>query len=363
MRYVGVTKLIQIRGLKAKRILAAAAAIGFLLGTSACGTNETARTPNHSSSDPGSQDEKLQKVRIGYLAVMDDAQAMLANEAGIYKKHGLDASMQIFNSGTDLVKAIVGGQLDAGVLGFTNALTWLDKGADIKIVGGAQMGYHSMLVRKDSEIKSLSDLKGRTVASQQQGSTADIVLNGVVWKKAGISQNDVQMQYVSPAVAIQSLAAGKVDAAFVFEPYDSIARLTSPVTQIYEIGKEWPFPCMVVITSGKMANENRDTVNRMLDAQKEAIEMLRNRPDESAKFLAKHFIKEDSLSTSSGETVPAVKIIEESIKSQTFDWAITPAQISRMQEIADMMVEQGILKQKIDVRKALDLTWQEQKKQ
>lgn len=346
-----------------KRLIVAIAAFGLLFSTAACGNNENAAQHSSESNQQNDSNEQLRKVRVGYLNVMDDAQAMLANEGGFYKKHGLDVTMQMFNSGTDLIKAIVGGQLDAGVLGFTNALTWLDKGADIKIVGGAQMGYHSMLVRKDSGIQSLADLKGKSVASQQQGSTADIVLNGVVWKKAGITKNDVQMQYVSPSVAIQSLAAGKVDAAFVFEPYDSIARLTTPVEQIYEIGKEWPFPCMVVITSGKMIKENKEAVYALLDAQKEAIEMLEEKPAEAAKLITKYFIKEAELETSDGKKIAATKVIEESIKSQTFNWEITPEQVEKMQEIAKMMVEQGILKKEIDVKKALDLSWQEQIKE
>lgn len=352
-----------MKRLKKRLMVATVASFALLFSLTACGSSENSSSTepqtNHSSQEKDSK-ENLYQVRVGYLNVMDDAQAILASEAKLYEKHGIDETMQLFNSGTDLIKAIVGGQIDVGVLGFTNALTWIDKGADIKIVGGAQMGYHSMLVRKDSGIQTLADLKGKSVASQKQGSTADIVLNGVVWKKAGITKNDVQMQYVSPSVAIQSLAAGKVDAAFVFEPYDSIARLTTPVEQIYEIGQEWPFPCMVVITSGKMLKENKEAVYALLDAQKEAIEMLQQKPGEAAEFITKHFIKEDSLQTSDGETIEATKIIEESIKTQTFDWRITPEQIDKMEEITGMMVEQGILKEKIDVKEALDLSWQEQ---
>src|SRR5689334_17478137 len=83
------------------------------------------------------------KFKVGYLRVMDDAQAILAKEAGLYKKHGLDVELIEFKSGTDLIKAIVGGQLDSGVLGFTNAVAWASKGADLKVVGGAQNGYHA----------------------------------------------------------------------------------------------------------------------------------------------------------------------------------------------------------------------------
>lgn len=336
----------------------------LLLGLAACGGKEPVAGQDTSSSTPQDQEEKpLQKVNVGYLNVMDDAQTILADRAGLYNEQGLDVNMQVFTSGTDLIKAIVGGQLDAGILGFTNALTWIDKGADLKIVGGAQIGYHSMLVRKDSGIKTLTDLKGKSVASQKQGSTADIVLNGVVWEKAGFGKDDIQMQFVSPAVAIQSLAAGKVDSAFVFEPYSSIARLTSPVEQIYEIGSDWPFPCMVVITSGKMMAENQDVLYRMLDAQKEAIEMLTKSPEEAAKFITKDFITEETLQTSDGKTVSATEVIAESIRSQTFEWAITPDQIEKMQETVIMMVKQGILEKEFDVTVALDLSWQEQIKE
>src|SRR5690606_29482895 len=131
-------------------------------------------------------------------------------------------------------------------------------------------------------IAEVSSLKGKSLASQSQGSTADIVLNGVVFEQAGLKREDLAMQYVSPAVAIQSLAAGQVDGAFVFEPYSSIAQLTLPIEQIYEIGESWAFPCMVVIASGDLVKNNKAAVNQMLDAQKKAIEMLENDPAKAA---------------------------------------------------------------------------------
>ena len=296
-------------------------------------------------------------IRIGYLSVLDDAPAMLAQEAGLYDKHGLKAELQAFASGTDLIKAIVGGQLDAGVLGFTNAITWASQGADLKVVGGAQMGYHSLLVRKGAGIKTLADLRGRRLATQQRGSTADIVLNGVVLPSAGLKRQDVQLLYVSPSVAIESLAAGRVDAAFVFEPYDRMARLTASVTPIYEIGKAWPFPCMVVIASGKTLKSNRNAVDRLLAAQKEAILTLREQPDEAARLLAPRFLPAGVVQSSDGP-VPAASVVADAIRSQTFDWRINEEQVKRMQEIADMMVQQGVLAKPVDVGLFLDLSWQ-----
>lgn len=300
-------------------------------------------------------------LKVGYLNVMDDAQAMLAKDAGLYEKHGLDVELVLFESGTDLIKAIVGGQLHAGVLGFTNAVTWAEKGADLKVVGGAQMGYHSILVRKGSEIKTIADLKGKRLASQKQGSTADIVLNGVTLKQAGLTRKDVQFVYVEPSVAIQSLAAGQVDAAFVFEPYEAISRATAESQAIYEIGKVWPFPCMVVITSGKQLSDDRDAVNRLLDAQKAAMEMMQKQPKEAARLLRKRFIADEELTGPKGP-IPAVDVIQKAIESQMFHWAISQEDVKRMDEIVGIMVDQGLMKQRIDVTTILDLTWQQGQK-
>src|SRR3954462_6043842 len=201
-----------------------------------------------------------EKFKVGYLRVMDDAQAIVAHEAGYYKKQGLDVELIEFKSGTDLIKAIVGGQLDTGVFGFTNAVAWASKGADLKVVGGAQNGYHALVVREDAGIKKVADLKGKTLASQAEGSTADTVLKGVVLKEAGLKSDDVNVMGVSPQVAVQSLVGKRVDAAFLFEPQASIAQLIAPVKQIYEIGEVWPFPCMVVITSGETLKKRKDAV-------------------------------------------------------------------------------------------------------
>ncbi|NYT59382.1 ABC transporter substrate-binding protein [Alcaligenaceae bacterium] len=304
--------------------------------------------------------------KIGYLRVMDDAQAIAAYEGGFYKKHGLDVELVEFKSGTDLIKAIVGGQLDTGVLGFTNAASWSSKGADLKVVGGAQHGFHAIVVRDDSGIKSVADLKGHTLASQKEGSTADTVLKGVVLKEAGLKPEDLSIMGVSPQVAVQSLVGKRVDAAFLFEPQARIAQLVAPVTQIYEVGEVWPFPCMVVIASGDTVKNRKEEVWKSLDAQREAIELLTNKPEEGAKLIASYFIAEPTLKTLKHGDVPRNDIIRDAIKSQTFSPKLTEKELDRMQEIADIMQAQGSLKtrdgQPFDVSQIIDLEWQEARK-
>lgn len=306
------------------------------------------------------------KFKIGYLRVMDDAQAIAAYEGGYYKKQGLDVELVEFKSGTDLIKAIVGGQLDTGVLGFTNAVAWASKGADLKVVGGAQHGYHAIVVRDDTGIKNVAGLKGRTLASQAEGSTADTVLKGVVLKNAGLKADDLNIMGVSPQVAVQSLVGKRVDAAFLFEPQARIAQLIAPTRQIYEIGEVWPFPCMVVITSGETLKKRRDAVWKSLDAQREAIDLLQNKPMEASKLIAGYFISEPTLKTLKHGDVPREDVIRDAIKSQTFSAVLTAKEQARMQEIADILQEQGSLKTRdgkpFDVQNIIDLSWQKERK-
>ena len=307
-----------------------------------------------------------EKFKVGYLRVMDDAQAIVAHEGGFYKKQGLEVELVEFKSGTDLIKAIVGGQLDSGVLGFTNAVAWASKGADLKVVGGAQHGYHAIVARDDSGIKTVADLKGKTLASQAEGSTADTVLKGVVLKQAGLKPDDVNIMGVSPQVAVQSLLGKRVDAAFLFEPQASIAQLIAPVTQIYEIGEVWPFPCMVVITSGDTLKKRKGAVWKSLDAQREAIDLLQKKPGEASKLIAGYFISEPTLKTLKKGELPRETVITDAIRSQTFSAALTQKELARMQEIADILQQQGSLKTRdgkpFDVKRILDLSWQEERK-
>ena len=299
--------------------------------------------------------------RVGYVRVMDDAQAMLAYEADLYKQYGLDAELIEFSSGTDLIKGIVGGQLDIGVLGFSNAFTWASRGADLKIVGGAQRGYHAMLVRDDAGINGIEGLKGKNLASQKQGSTADIVLKGVTLAEAGLKPNDLNIMGVAPAVAIQSLVGGRVEAAFLFEPYASIAKLVAPVEEIYEIGEVWPFPCMVVITSGETLEKRKDVLWAALDAQRDAIDMLENDPEQAAPLITDYFIKEPVVKSLKQGEVSSEKVIADAIRTNDFSAKLTDADIARMKELAGIMQEQGILPagEAFDVDALLDLSWQE----
>lgn len=297
------------------------------------------------------------KLRVGYVHVFDDAPVVVARDKGFFTAEGIDANVTMFTSGPTLVKGLVSDQLDVGVLGFTNAVTWSAQGADLKIVGKVQEGFHSLVGRNDRGIKTLKDLKGKSIASQAAGSTADIVLKGVVLKKAGLNEQDVQIMYTAPSTALASLRAGRVDSAFLFEPYDSMARATIAVTEVYEVGKSWPFPCMVVIVPGKLTKEQPGVVGKFLASIRSSIEFMKKNPAEASRVLAPAFMPEGEFAAED-RAVPAEEVMLKSLKSNVFDWRLSKADLKRMEELSGIMKNLDILKTSVPMSSVVDLRWQ-----
>lgn len=305
----------------------------------------------------GAQTATAEKIRVAYVHVFDDAPVVVARDKGFFAAEGLEAQVTMFTSGPLLVKGLVTDQLDVGVLGFTNAITWAAQGADLKIIGKVQEGYHSLVARNDRSIKSLKDLKGKSLASQAAGSTADIVLKGVILKSVGLTDKDVQIMYTAPSTALASLRAGRVDSAFLFEPYDSIAKASAPVTEIYEVGKVWPFPCMVVIVPGKLIKERPDAVRKTLSALKRSTEFMKEKPAEASRVLAPAFMAEEGL-MAEGKAISAEEIMLKSLKSNVFDWRLSKADLKRMEELSGVMRNLEILKKDVPLSSVVDLRWQ-----
>ncbi|CAM5239662.1 ABC transporter substrate-binding protein OS=Stutzerimonas stutzeri OX=316 GN=CXK95_09080 PE=4 SV=1 [Stutzerimonas stutzeri] len=119
---------------------------------------------------------------------------------------------------------------------------------------------------------------------------------------------------------------------------------------------------MVVITSGDTLAKRKDAVWKSLDAQRDAISLLEQQPAEAAKLIADYFIAEPTLKTLKRGELPRETVIEEAIATQTFSAKLDDQDLARIQELADILQEQGSLKTRdgkaFDTRAILDLSWQ-----
>ncbi|WP_242882307.1 phosphate/phosphite/phosphonate ABC transporter substrate-binding protein [Actinomadura litoris] len=163
------------------------------------------------------------KVRFGVEPFEDAAKLTPAYKTlgkALETKLGCPVEVQIVQGYSAEVLALQNGKLEIaqfGPLGFvfasqrTGAQAVASFGNPDRTVSSYKAG---IWVKKDSPIKTVADLRGRTLALSDAGSTSGDALPRFAIKKAGLSESDVKRQYAGGhPQALLALTYGKVDAA------------------------------------------------------------------------------------------------------------------------------------------------------
>lgn len=112
-------------------------------------------------------------VRIGLSVGSEVSQyaAKLAEQAGIFKKNGLAAEVTVFEGDGKTMQALQAGQIDAGFVGVSSAITSQTTDAPVKIVS-TNINILSDLFTAIPSVKTAEDLKGKCVAVSTYGGTS-----------------------------------------------------------------------------------------------------------------------------------------------------------------------------------------------
>jgi NitT/TauT family transport system substrate-binding protein len=113
------------------------------------------------------------KLAIGQRGIWHGAPADLGMRGGIFPKHGLELEILYTDGAGQTMQAVIAGSADIGVsVGTLGVLGAYAKGAPIRIIGSESIGEDAYwFVRKDSPVKSMADMSGRTVAFSTIGSS------------------------------------------------------------------------------------------------------------------------------------------------------------------------------------------------
>jgi sulfonate transport system substrate-binding protein len=127
------------------------------------------------------------------------------------KPYGITVKLDEFANGPLLTAAMIGGSVDAGVLGDTPALIAKSQGLQAEFVSQPEVGNEAWIVSQPS-ITSLSQLAGKTVA-RQQGSYLDRYLQGLLQEKSLLGQ--VKLVAMLTAQSNPAFEAGSLDAVVI----------------------------------------------------------------------------------------------------------------------------------------------------
>ncbi|MEK4874279.1 MULTISPECIES: phosphate/phosphite/phosphonate ABC transporter substrate-binding protein [Bacillus] len=214
-----------------KRLTIFVAAFALMIGVlSGCGSDKV----THSESGNGYVPKEL---TIGFVP-SQNAETLEARAKPLAdllsKKLSIPVKVTVTTDYNAVVQALKSKQLDLGFLPPTDYVIAHKQGAADVLLQAQRYGvipengkntnelvdyyYAIMLVKKDSNIKDVKDLKGKKVAWQSPTSSAGYVWPAIYMKEHGIdAQKDVTgIQVQGHDKAISALMNGDVDAAAVF---------------------------------------------------------------------------------------------------------------------------------------------------
>jgi NitT/TauT family transport system substrate-binding protein len=237
-----------------------------------------------------------EKIVIGYFPNINHVPAMVAKDKGLFEKQlgdGTTIEYKTFAEGGSFMTALKTGEIDAGLVGPGPAMNNYTTGADVKIIAGASTGGTVVLARKGVKIDSVEDFAGKTFITPGVGCTHDVQYETYL-EEAGITSERIggTMKHLTgqPAQYAAMLKAGKIDIAVAPEPWAAVIEKETDAQVVIgwdEVSFGETLPASVMVTSGKMIKEKPETVQKIVDAHKEAVKFINENPAEAQEITIK----------------------------------------------------------------------------
>lgn len=311
--------------------LAVTAAITTLvLAAAGCGGGDD--KPSASGTGP----EKT-TLNVGLLPVGDLAQFQLAQDRGFFKAEGLTVKSSMLQGGAEAVPRLRSKNLDISAGAWVPFFIAQESGA-VKLHAVAPAfdsgpGTHTILVPKDSPIKTVKDLVGKKIGINVKHNLGSLLIQATL-QPQGVKLDD-QKDFV--AIAFPQMEAAlkskSVDAVQAVEPTSSQmqnnlgARVLTDLSQ----GPTAKFPLAGYVSTEEFAKDNPKTVAAFNRAISKAQALLTDRAV-AAKVIPEYT-----------KITPAAAA---SMKLGTYPTSLNAADLKR---VSDLMIQYGYIKTPIDV--------------
>ena len=325
------------------RVLSGVLAGTLALSLSACGSSSSA----DSSAADGASDSGTTHLRLIYSPSLCAAPMYIAIENGYFEDEGLDVE-QVTVDAAHVSEAIGADQVDVGMGLIGKLLQPLENGLPIKFTTGLHTGCTKLLVPGDSDIKSITDLKGKKIGVPGLADAATVVSKRSL-SAAGIGvteQNmEVEFSVYSRNDLPQALENGAVDAIALGDPPASIAEEQYGLTALIDTATDPEYKdeyCCAAFVTSKFAAENPAAAAAFTRAVQKASQWVQENPDETAKIIVdKQYISGD------------VDFCAQILKTYNYKPSVQGG-YDALKQNAQELTEIGILKEGTDATKFAD---------
>jgi NitT/TauT family transport system substrate-binding protein len=290
------------------------------------------------------------KIRLGVHTQLMGVPDVIAIRQGYFKQEGLEVDWRRFALGKEGRDAMIAGAIDVNSTATTPFMIGLDKGVSYTAVAVNSIfcGTNHIVVRKESDINNVGQLKGKKVGIPK-GTVTEFIFLSKVMPSYGLKPGDLETPNIPDAKdRIPSLLAKAIDAAMVADPFVAIAEHEGLVRAIDNFCKYDQMPFMLTVTN-KILKEQPDAVVAYLRGWLRAVKLLKDEPEKAA---AVYTDEQKSL----GREVP-VAVIDKALRRMRWEPDITPAIETYLKDQAKELVAgtiEGRIKAVPDLSRSLN---------
>ena len=213
---------------------------------------------------------------------------------GFFAGQKLKIDLQPSRGGATTVPALVSGKIQVAGSNVVSLLIAASKGLPIEAIapgtsahGAGQKDFGALMVAKAGPIRDVKELAGKTVAVNTLNNIAEVVVKASL-QKSGVDPSRVKLREIDFPEMAPALAKHDVDAAFLIEPFVSIARRAGDRILDYSyVTTEPKLQVGAYAVSRHFAQRNPDAVKRYRAAVGETATYLMAHQDEFRTFLAR----------------------------------------------------------------------------
>ena len=170
-----------------------------------------------------------------------------------------------FNGWPELKETLLAGDLEATFILAPMAMSLREQGEQIKIVYLGHRDGTTMMVRKDSTIFRIEDLRSRKIAVPNRFSNQRLIIYKVL-KERGMSISDVTLLEMPPPDMPAALYSRSVDAVISGEPFMAQSEMDGYGRVLFMTKDVWPeFISCVLAVPERIIKTRRGDVQRLVD--------------------------------------------------------------------------------------------------
>lgn len=261
----------------------------ILLSLGGCGKN----SKSEAETETGAKEEKLTVKILSNKESLCLAPVHIAIINGYFdeefKAIGQEYKIVVSNIDT-ITEQITSGEINAGY-GLTGTLMQpISNGLAISFVTGLHRGCTKFYVKSNGDIKSLEDLKGKTIGVASLSDSAPIHLKRKLYDIGlKVTGQDADIEFVTYAMTDlpAALDNGGVDAIGIHDPVAYQAEKSYDFTKILDIGEDEKFSkeyCCQAYVSLELIEKNPEGAAAYTRAIQKAAAFVQANPEEAAKL-------------------------------------------------------------------------------